>query len=627
MARYTNERPQTIFQMFNSYVVDDLKSLAKHLLKRLKELGVTPKNVRVPSTASKLPKRKTELVEWIEACIRKETVIKVIYEHLTPLEQAALQETVHSLDGTLDGFRFKAKYGSMPRINIPSRWSYWQQEEEKTVPDLALLLKSDGTIPPDLVVQLKNFVPKPKGVEAQAVSELPEEVPLRRYREKIMAPLVQHNTEQAAAQDLMAVLQLVDMGKVGVSGKTGRVTKAGVKAIRKVLFHGDFYPDDLEAPHSYDVQIGDAGIRPFAWAMLLQAGKLAQINGSKLALTKGGKTALKKAPHETLAKLWQRWLKTTVLHEMNRIEEIKGQRSKGRPLAAAGPCRQQLASALEELEQGVWMETGKFFEFVIAKGYSFNIARNYWALYLGHQEYGSFGYNHINWNHLEGRFSRAFLLEYAATLGLIDVALTDPWGAPGDLRDLWGADDMSCLSRYDGLWAFRLNSLGAWILGLTDEYVPEVHDEPSLRVLPNLEVTLMASAGSSSDELFLDRCCERSSERVWRITLPKLLKAVEDGVDVKTMLNFLQERSEGPLPQPVQVFFKDARDRAGKVVDRGEARLIECADPPTAHLIVNDSRLKNLCFLAGDRYVAVPSDNENQFRKVLRELGYVVAGG
>ena len=134
MARYTNERPQTIFQMFNSYVVDDLKSLAKHLLKRLKELGVTPKNVTVLSTASKLPTRKTELVEWIEACIRKETVIKVIYEHLTPLEQAALQETVHSPDGTLDGFRFKAKYGSLPRINIPSRWSYRQTKEEKTVP-------------------------------------------------------------------------------------------------------------------------------------------------------------------------------------------------------------------------------------------------------------------------------------------------------------------------------------------------------------------------------------------------------------------------------------------------------------------------------------------------------------
>ncbi|MCP4397696.1 MAG: hypothetical protein GY801_10405, partial [bacterium] len=500
------------------------------------------------------------------------------------------------------------------------------QEEEKSVPDLALLLKADGTIPPDLVTLLKTFVPKPKGVTVQVRDDLPEEVPLQRYREKMMAPLVQHNTEQAAMQDLAALLQLVDMGKVGVSAKTGRVSKTGAKAIRNVLSHGDFYPEDLDAPHSYDVQIGDAGIRPFAWAMILQAGKLAQINGSKLALTKSGKSALKKPAHETLAKLWPRWLKTTLLHEMNRIEEIKGQKSKSRPLAAAGACRQELDTALAELEPGVWMETDKFFKFLIANGHSFEIARNYWALYLGHQEYGSFGYNHINWSHLEGRFSRVLLLEYAATLGLIDVALTEPWGAPGDIRDLWGADDISCLSRYDGLWAFRLNSLGAWILGLTDDYVLEMHDEPSLRVLPNLEVTLMASVGASSDELFLDRCCERSSERVWRISLPKLLKAAEDGVDVKQVLTFLKDRSEGSLPQPVEAFFRDAQDRAGKVTDCGDARLLECADAPTAHLIVNDSRLKNFCFLAGECHVVVPTENETQFRKALRELGYVVSG-
>jgi hypothetical protein len=612
--------------MLNTYVVDQLKPLASHLLKRLKRLGVTPKTVSVPSAASQLPTRKAELIKWIGACVMDDAVAKALYEHLASLEQAVLQEAVHSPDGALDGFRFKAKYGSLPRVNIPNRWSYSRQPEDKSVPDLALLMKADGTMPPDLVAILKNFVPKPKSVTVQVRDELPEEVPLHRYREKIMAPLVQHNTEQAAMQDLTALLQLVDMGKVGVSAKTGRVSKAGAKAIRKVLSHGDFYSEDLDAPHEYDVQIGDAGIRPFAWAVILQAGKLAQINGSKLALTKSGKTALKKPVHETLAKLWPRWLKTTLLHEMNRIEEIKGQKSKSRPLASAGACRQKIAAALSELEPGVWMETDKFFKFLIARGHSFDITRNAWALYLGHQEYGSFGYNHINWSHLEGRFSRALLLEYAATLGLIDVALTEPWGAPGDLRDLWGADDISCLSRYDGLWAFRLNSLGAWILGLTDDYVPEMHDEPSLRVLPNLEVTLMASAGTSSDALFLDRCCERASERVWRITLPQLLKAAEDGVDVKQVVTFLKDRSEGLLPQPVEAFFKDAQNRAGKVTDRGEARLLECADAPTAHLIVNDSRLKNICFLAGGHYVVVPAENDTKFRKLLRELGYVISG-
>jgi len=84
----------------------------------------------------------------------------------------------------------------------------------------------------------------------------------------------------------MAILQLIDMGKVGVNSKTGQASKAGANAIRKILLHRDFYPDDITAPYKYDEQIGDAGILSFAWTMLLQAGKLVQIEDGKLALTR-----------------------------------------------------------------------------------------------------------------------------------------------------------------------------------------------------------------------------------------------------------------------------------------------------------------------------------------------------
>jgi hypothetical protein len=56
------------------------------------------------------------------------------------------------------------------------------------------------------------------------------------------------------------------------------------------------------------------------------------------------------------------------------------------------------------------------------------------------------------------------LFEYAATLGVIDVAYTGPRGARDDYRELWGADRYDSLSRYDGLAAVRVNDLGAAIL-------------------------------------------------------------------------------------------------------------------------------------------------------------------
>src|SRR5208283_4896245 len=116
------------------------------------------------------------------------------------------------------------------------------------------------------------------------------------------------------------------------------------------------------------------------------------------------------------------------------------------------------------------------------------------------------------------------------TLGLIDVAYISPEGAQNDFSDLWGTDDLSCLSRYDGLMFFRINSLGAWCLGLTDKYEAEVVPvERVLKVLPNRDLVAGDKPLSPADTLFLERFAERHSEAVWHLEAGKILEAVEQG--------------------------------------------------------------------------------------------------
>lgn len=629
MARRFNERPTSIRAMLTEYTVAQLKSLGEYLLAQVKRYDLKTVQRALPAGALSLPTRKADLVDFVAAPLEHSEALREVYEHLNTLEKAAVQEATHTPDGTFDAFMCTAKYGRAPQTSLRS--SYGMLFSGKATPGismLALFFASGTMLPPDLQQRFAQFVPPPKGATAQTLDELPDTVPVRRYGAEgdAAVPLEQHATEQAALQDVMAVLQLVDAGKVAVSAKTSRVTKGGANAIRRVLSHGDFYPETLAPRYDWDVKIGDAGIRPFAWGMLAQAANLAQINGSKLALSRTGQAALKKPPQEVIAKLWQRWLKTKLLHELNRVEIIKGQKSKSRPLAAAETCRQSLAGALSELEPGAWVELGRFFTFLIAQGYNFEAARNLWELYLFDKQYGSLGYDNVSWKVVNGRFARAFLLEYAATLGIIDVALIPPWDADRDFGELWGADDTSCLSRYDGLYAIRLTPLGAWVLGQRDTYEPAIRREASLTVSPDLEVTLLESANSASDALFLDRCCEPTFKYVWRITLPKLLEAVEEGVELPRIVDFFQERVEDALPQAAQDFFKDAAQRVTKVQDRGTARLVECADAATATRILADKRLKAVCFLAGDRHIAVPLEQEALFRKTVRSLGYVLPG-
>ena len=54
---------------------------------------------------------------------------------------------------------------------------------------------------------------------------------------------------------------------------------------------------------------------------------------------------------------------------------------------------------------------------------------------------------------------------------------------------MWGTDDLSYLSRYDGLMHMRLTNLGAYCLGLTETYSPPPAEARTvLTVRPNLEV-------------------------------------------------------------------------------------------------------------------------------------------
>jgi len=129
------------------------------------------------------------------------------------------------------------------------------------------------------------------------------------------------------------------------------------------------------------------------------------------------------------------------------------------------------------------------------------VARDDWKLYIGEQQYGSLGYaaDHA-WETLQGRFAMAFLFEYVATMGLLDVAYISPVSARNDFRERWGTDDISCLSRYDGLMFVRINPLGAWGLGLANTYEPKATAvERVLRVLPNLDVVAADRRPTAAD--------------------------------------------------------------------------------------------------------------------------------
>jgi hypothetical protein len=267
-------------------------------------------------------------------------------------------------------------------------------------------------------------------------------------------PVLVRWTAADALSNLVAVLELAADGQLKCSGATRRPFVATVKLIEDALVAGDFY--DSGEP-----------IAAFAWPLLIQAGGLARLAGTRLELSPRGRAVLAEPSYQALGALWARWQASVSQDELARIEAIKGQRRSG-TLTSAVTRRAAVTAALAALEPGAWTRVGKLLASLRAQRPPLVAARSLralWGLYLVDSYYGSLGHaGQQSWDLIEGRYALCVLFEYAATAGLLDVAYADPCGARDDYRALWGADQLTCLSRYDGLAAVRVNDLGAAVL-------------------------------------------------------------------------------------------------------------------------------------------------------------------
>jgi hypothetical protein len=267
-------------------------------------------------------------------------------------------------------------------------------------------------------------------------------------------PVLMRGTAPDALSNLVAVLELAADGQLRCGAATRRPSATTTRLVEDALVAGDYY---------------DAGepIAAFAWPLLIHIGGLAQFAGTGLELTSRGRGVLAAPSYEALGALWARWLKSVSFDELTRIEAIKGQR-KAATLTPPARRRAAVAAGLAALEPGAWTDVDDLLAILAGQQPPLVVTRNLmalWRLYLIDSYYGTLGHaGRQAWDVVEGRYALCVLFEYAATIGLIDVAYADPRGARDDFRGLWGGDRYACLSRYDGLVAVRVNELGAAIL-------------------------------------------------------------------------------------------------------------------------------------------------------------------
>ncbi|WPL18816.1 hypothetical protein Thiowin_03907 [Thiorhodovibrio winogradskyi] len=600
----------TLKEVLNSCTVNELKLLRIHL----------------PNAAGLY--RKGDMVEAINRHLLSDGLATTV-ERLEDLERLAVAEAVHNWQGRFDGVGFKAKYGRLPGHFTRSRHTYVRprsEPEPKAAPSALQILFFGRHIPPDLATRLAALIPPPAPLIIDTLDDdqLPKTIDRGAKNDHVR--LRRAETEPRVRLELPAVLRLVAAGKVAVGAKTGLPSAATIGRIEALLLEGDWYSaeDDEEGPRYAGGSIRP--IRPFAWPLLLQAGGLAKIDGGKLALTPRGKKALSQPLHEVVEQLFERWQTKGTPDELRRVDLIKGQTAKGVKLSPPAERREVIADALHAgCPLGRWVAVDDLFRLMKVEHHRFEVAGNPWKLYFCDANYGSLGYDGGDaFEILEARYTLVYLFEYLATLGLIDIAYTLPYEARGGYHGLWGTDEFSFLSRYDGLTYLRLNDLGAYCLGLTKEYNPRLPERSALlSVASDLSLHLLRPP-EPDERLALEQIAREDKAKHWHLDADAILNQNVNAEERERIRAFLLGALEGEPPPELTDWFASLDERATALIDAGAARLIQCRNAALANLLGSDPATAAQCHRAGERLICVPEKKLAAFRKGLAKLNLVL---
>ncbi|MCP5522483.1 MAG: hypothetical protein H7A46_13140 [Verrucomicrobiales bacterium] len=600
---------------------EHLLSLNADLLKGwLKHMDVSLKGVT----------RKDQFVRLIEQQITLN--LPAVLNRLSPAEHRLLADSAHQ-GRLLSPREFSARYDlKYPKI---SQYARWNEPVSLLVPFISFTARwSDGGagLVFALIEPLRARLPEPPGLTVTPVELLPTQWhPEGKAPSGSPARLLQvFEGERVVPVELGRVLRLIQGGKVKVTPKGGRPTDAATRLVAQTLVVPDF---DLEKPveqrrDPWDTKYYKAAgaVRAHAWPVLGQQCGWARQKGGALVLTNAGRDILQQFTPEKYRAGVQRCLQDNGFDELNRINNIRGQGGRAkRWLSNPSLRRLEIVEAMGAYPVGQWLKFEEARRVVEATSGEWDVLpENVGVLYFCELQYGCIQSS----TGLNRQYLRAFLMETLGTLGLLDVACVFPHDLWPDLGGGWGTDDLSFCGRYDGLLFVRLNALGAYALGLADDYEMTEEESPGLfRVLPNHDLVLTQAALNPADQAMLELLAVPQSDLVWRLDPGRMLGHVESGASFGELTEYLDGRVVGGIPENVRTFLAETEGRLDACRSRQDAVLLEWQDETLARLIATSTGTRKYCHHAGDNRIVVPAKNLAAFTRALKQLGYVLLPG
>ncbi|MDR1205329.1 MAG: helicase-associated domain-containing protein [Peptococcaceae bacterium] len=419
---------------------------------------------------------------------------------------------------------------------------------------------------------------------------------MKRVYSKVPDTLV-FSTRENRMGDFANILRFCNSNRLTVT-KNGMLSKPSAMKLRDFCGYEEFAADIEAQPK--DMRTTESLLVTYPLAVLcVLSGLLAVAEGECVP---GGKalSLIDLSPERFVKKLFEAYLKSKSYDEITTMRGILPKRGHD-----PSDARQSIADELKYCPPGQAVYTKELERHLrIAEK---NFARKEARYVTEHGiSYSNFG---VEWEYYEHPLIYT-ILSFFGALGIIDIA----WGEnPGVYADRGRRLPI----------AFRINPLGAYVLGLSGSYTapakPKAIVKGGFTVLPDYTVVVPESSNRFRHELYFDKLFTRVSATdeasIYRLDFETAVRAVDSGAGVADLRGYLSA-SDKPVPDNVVRALDDWEKQAGRIRLR-QVTILECDD---AALLEEVTRYRGMGEFVKEKIAAAVVVDGDSMKKIKKAI-------